>query len=242
MGGSQAKTSTKSCNTQTKTSYDKTSNPLRTYPDLLKMGFHWALAREAAKRYPDDISAAVNWITLQQNKNLLKNASRNNNSRHKSAQNIEKNKAENVVFKISVGIDFGTDGLGLAYSIKDSDGNTKVYVHDNWKTKNFGRTSKPKAIILLNEMGDVCKTGLDAKHIYNSFDGDERHTYLLFDRFKMALYKEQLGDEKESYNNVRLFINNELTAINGKKYSSEKIFIKVFQHVGKISMKYLKKQ
>eukprot|EP01084_Bolivina_argentea_P267139 453378_1 len=249
---------------------DKSAKPVNgmiTYPQLLKLGYHWSLAYQAAQEYPNNIDAAIKWITSKQIKSkssstnspqkaddvkrekikrlnwkvgskcqIFSDSSKkwfigaiikihNDNQgewltvqyishgrmRTKQAQrndrkikpipsvkskNMKQHKAEKVAFKVSVGIDFGTDGLGLAYSIKGSDGKSKVYVHDNWKTKNFGRTTKPKTIILLDNDGQILQTGLDAKHIYNSFDGSEKDTYLLFDRFKMSLYEEQLGDEK----------------------------------------------
>ena len=62
-------------------------------------------------------------------------------------------------FKLCIVIDFGTDGIGLAYAY-----NGKIYVHSKWKSVRFASTNKPKTIILLDDDGDVNSFGMDAKY------------------------------------------------------------------------------
>ena len=56
--------------------------------------------------------------------------------------------------KINIGIDFGTDGTGMAYSFPG--GNT-VYVYGKWRVNNNDNgnktTSKPRTAILLHKTG-----------------------------------------------------------------------------------------
>eukprot|EP01084_Bolivina_argentea_P040127 74146_1 len=46
----------------------KNDNPWRTYPQLLKMGYHWGLACQAAQKHPNNINDAVKWIIANQKK------------------------------------------------------------------------------------------------------------------------------------------------------------------------------
>ena len=62
------------------------------------------------------------------------------------------------VYKVYIAIDFGTDGIALAYAIKD-----KVYVHQTFKSKKYGECVKPKTIVLLDDDGEVNTFGIDAK-------------------------------------------------------------------------------
>lgn len=61
--------------------------------------------------------------------------------------------------KVSIAIDFGTDGLGVAYAY-----NNEIYVHDKWKSKKYGSTVKPKTIILFDDEKKKVAVGMDAKH------------------------------------------------------------------------------
>ena len=60
-------------------------------------------------------------------------------------------------FKLHIAIDFGTDGIGLAYALDD-----EVYVHQNFNSIKYGATVKPKTIILFDNEGGVT-IGMDAK-------------------------------------------------------------------------------
>eukprot|EP01084_Bolivina_argentea_P040128 74147_1 len=154
---------------------------LKTYPSLLKMGYHWSLAYQAAQLYPNNIDDAINWIASKMGPLKSESSRREKIERTKwtvgskckifsgslnkwvigtivkiqngndgewltvqydgtiRTKQVQRNyqgvkpipsvksedKTEKVTFKVSVGIDFGTDGLGLAYSIKGSDGKSK---------------------------------------------------------------------------------------------------------------------
>merc|ERR1719474_1493989 len=98
-------------------------------------------------------------------------------------------------FKVNIAIDFGTDGLGLAYAIGG-----RVYLHSKWNSRKFGATTKPKTILLLDSKGQVNSFGMDAKMAYMTIKGNDM---LLFERFKMSLYDGSLksgvgGDQKKS--------------------------------------------
>ena len=60
-------------------------------------------------------------------------------------------------FKIHVAIDFGTDGMGMAYAIDD-----QVFVHQKWNSKKYGATVKPKTIVLFDDDEEAI-FGMDAK-------------------------------------------------------------------------------
>ena len=151
----------------------------------------------------------------------------------------EETKSSESIWKVCVAIDFGTDGIGVAYAYDN-----RVQVHDKWRSKNYGIITKPKTIILLDDEGETAAVGLDAKHAYMNLNGKQKDDWMLFERFKMSLYAAKLKKKsrggKSQYS--KLAITNQLTATNGKKYSSGKVFIAAFRHIHKISKKYLRKQ
>ena len=60
---------------------------------------------------------------------------------------------------ICIVIDFGTDGIGLAYAF-DND----IHVHSKWSQNECGDQVKPKTIILLDENAETRGFAMDAKH------------------------------------------------------------------------------
>eukprot|EP01084_Bolivina_argentea_P259875 438693_1 len=159
---------------------------------------------------------------------------------------VDIDEEKNDTFKISIGVDFGTDGLGVAYAIKGDD---QVYVHDKWRSKHYGTIEKPKTIILFDDEQNITAMGIDAKHSYIALANSQQTEWMLFERFKMSLYEPSKDDiscieeeKKHVSNNDQVSISDELTSVNGLRYSSEKVFIAVFKHIYKISTKYLKKQ
>ena len=98
-----------------------------------------------------------------------------------SKQSDQENK-----YKMSIAIEFGTDGLGVAYALQDSL-EAKIRVHDKWKSKKFGTVVNTKTIILFDENHEVVNHGLDAKSAYINLV-NQRDTWMLFERFKMSLY------------------------------------------------------
>ena len=62
-------------------------------------------------------------------------------------------------YKVHIAIDFGTDGVALAYAI---DG--EVYMHQNFHSRRgYGSSQKPKAIVLMDDEDHVTSFGIDAK-------------------------------------------------------------------------------
>ena len=95
--------------------------------------------------------------------------------------NFDENYSPHINYKIFVGIDFGTDGSGLAYSL--SDGST--YIHNSWK--DVSSIEKPKTSVLFDNNGDVQCHGNQAVIQYIS--SMNNNGWKLFERFKMKLYQ-----------------------------------------------------
>eukprot|EP01084_Bolivina_argentea_P267137 453374_1 len=160
------------------------------------------------------------------------------------ASNEASNKRE---FGVYIAIDFGTDGLGIAYAIGD-----EVYVHSKWNSEKYRDVIKPKTTILLDDQGETVQFGMDAKDVYMKLASSKKNTWMLFERFKMSLYNDQLkamkneqknNDETKEFDNTNLIsISTQLTAANNKTHSSEKVFILVFKHIEKEAKKFLRKQ
>ena len=74
------------------------------------------------------------------------------------ATNTQSKSPQNDPFKLHVAIDFGTDGIGLAYAI-----DKEVFVHQAFNSRKYGSSVKPKTIVLLDNEGDVNSFGIDAK-------------------------------------------------------------------------------
>ena len=78
-------------------------------------------------------------------------------SKHKRKRSTKSRKT-NTKYRVYIAIDFGTDGIGLAYAI-DGD----VYVHQAFNSRKYGSSLKPKTIVLLDNDGEVNSIGIDAK-------------------------------------------------------------------------------
>ena len=79
-----------------------------------------------------------------------------------------------------VGIDFGTDGSGIAYTLKDG----SSYIHNMWGDSEA--TDKPKTSVLFDNHDDVLSVGTEAQDMYLKCKQDKG--WKLFERFKMNLY------------------------------------------------------
>eukprot|EP01083_Nonionella_stella_P122153 367378_1 len=90
-------------------------------------------------------------------------------------------------FQVYVGIDFGTDGTGLAYALPTGE----VFVHQKWKGYKRSVEVKPKTRILLDANGNFLAFGQPATNSYITMGG-EKTGWMLFERFKMALYDKQV--------------------------------------------------
>ena len=71
--------------------------------------------------------------------------------------------SEDPEFKVSIAVDFGTDGIGVAYAY-----NNEIHVHSKWGDgdSKYGEQVKPKTIILLNESAEPINFGMDAMDNY----------------------------------------------------------------------------
>ena len=79
-----------------------------------------------------------------------------------------------------MGIDFGTDGSGLAYALPDG----KSYIHNMWDDSEA--TKKPKTSVLFDNQQRILNVGTKAQDMYLSCQND--NGWKLFERFKMNLY------------------------------------------------------
>jgi len=147
-------------------------------------------------------------------------------------------------FQVFVGIDFGTDGTGLAYALPDG----TVFVHQKWKGYKRSVEVKPKTRILLDAAGNFLAFGQPATNSYITMGG-EKTGWMLFERFKMALYdspdrnenkdsdadKENEDEEDEAAADAESEkerdIRSTLTAVNGKTFPSDRVFIEALKYI-----------
>ena len=71
----------------------------------------------------------------------------------------------------------------MAYAI-----NGKIFAHTQWKSAKFEVGVKAKSIVVLNEEQEVVAIGQNAKHMSTTASQKMRDKWMLFERFKMALY------------------------------------------------------
>ena len=83
-------------------------------------------------------------------------------------------------FKAFVGIDFGTDGSGLAYALPDG----SAYIHNMWD--DCDPTQKSKTSVLFDNQNSIIRVGTGAQDMYLGCTEDKG--WKLFERFKMNLY------------------------------------------------------
>eukprot|EP01083_Nonionella_stella_P178642 631661_1 len=98
-------------------------------------------------------------------------------------------------FKVHCAIDFGTDGVALAYSFGKAN---SVTAHAEWGGKKYAAKFKPKTIVLLDETYRAIGFGKDAKHTY-MVTHTMKDKWMLFERFKMALYEGLLYTKGTTY-------------------------------------------
>eukprot|EP01083_Nonionella_stella_P028926 79720_1 len=135
-------------------------------------------------------------------------------------------------FKVHCAVDFGTDGVALAYAFGEAN---KVTAHAEWSYKKYAPKFKPKTIVLLDEDFEAIGFGKDAKHFYAATE-KMKDKWMLFERFKMALYEDgTANDEKQ------VQIKDTLTATNGKTVKASIVFVAVFKHLHKQAKNYLKR-
>merc|ERR1719361_3013511 len=146
----------------------------------------------------------------------------------------------NRKFKIRIAIDFGTDGIGLAYAVNLDN----VFVHTAWGNGKYQAVVKSKTIILLDDNHDTIAMGMDAKINYASVPAF-KDTWLLFERFKMALFTKNddsaTGKDEEKQSGKQK-INKKLTATNGKELDASVVFVAAFKHIKGLAEKMLRKK
>eukprot|EP01083_Nonionella_stella_P205719 748881_1 len=96
---------------------------------------------------------------------------------------------KDVEFKMHIAIDFGTDGCGLAFAY-----NGNVTTYDRFRGRRQ-RTNKTKTHVLLNDNNKVASFGNNAKFTYSELDDNQTKSWKFFERFKMALYDNELTHE-----------------------------------------------
>eukprot|EP01083_Nonionella_stella_P278113 945653_1 len=141
-------------------------------------------------------------------------------------------------FKVHCAIDFGTDGVALAYAFGEAN---KVVAHAEWSYKKYAPKFKPKTIVLLDEHYRAINFGKDAKHTYMVNDA-MKDKWMLFERFKMALYEDDTPGISNSVDDEKqVEIRDTLTATNGKIVKASIVFVAVFKHLRKQAKNYLKR-
>eukprot|EP01084_Bolivina_argentea_P087402 157859_1 len=146
-------------------------------------------------------------------------------------------------FKVFVGIDFGTDGSGLAYSFQNEDGSYSSYIHNMWNSS--GATKKPKTSVLCDDNSKKISVGTRAKKMFFSNQGDQE--WKLFEKFKMSLYDEPVtkpalkkADEKFDFVDD---LKDEMKSSNDKELidTSETIFIIYLNFLKDNAFKFIEK-
>ena len=108
-------------------------------------------------------------------------------------QNIEKEDKECDLHDPSVGVidftptirialDFGTDGLAIAYLIDD-----KIIIQDSWKSQKYRNGVTQKTAILIDTDGRVNQFGQDAIDYYLQLPS-KQYDWMLFKEFVTDLY------------------------------------------------------
>merc|ERR1712154_544671 len=106
--------------------------------------------------------------------------------------------------------------------------------------------------ILLNEEGKCVAFGIDASDVYSQLDANTQQKWLLFERFKMALYEDlninnnlKQDDDEKAVQDIdgaqKINIKKELVAMNGKTYPSEKVFVEALKYLKSEAQKYFRK-
>ena len=130
--------------------------------------------------------------------------------------------ASNSKYKIVIGIDFGTHGTGVAYSIR---GTKKVDVLTRWNDERIGEydtSEKAKTSILLKRKGDneyeTIAFGKTAEVLSARYEDA-----MLFERFKMKLFTS--GDLEKK-------IPTHLSATNSKdQVETKHVFVDALTHI-----------
>eukprot|EP01084_Bolivina_argentea_P058290 106435_1 len=166
-------------------------------------------------------------------------------------------------FEVVCGIDFGTDGIGLAYSLpcdenKGEENQLQEIILHKWKKKLATQYLKKKAQILLNTRGKLRAFGERAASIAEGFEdsqSDSNNTeekeqqtgYKLIDKFKMSLYHDprwkninSVIDEKVDIKEVDL--SPKIKAKDGTEFDTKLVFVETLKYLKKEAKYFIKKQ
>eukprot|EP01084_Bolivina_argentea_P154050 268565_1 len=135
---------------------------------------------------------------------------------------------EKSAFVAFVGIDFGTDGSGLAYALPDG----SSYIHNMWDNK---AQQKSTTSVLFDDNGRAIKVGTGAQDMYLESTNPDNN-WKLFERFKMNLYEEPATKEELKEAEIKMEyveLKEEIVTTNDSqiKESSETVFIAQFKHL-----------
>ncbi|ETO09642.1 hypothetical protein RFI_27739 [Reticulomyxa filosa] len=155
--------------------------------------------------------------------------------RKKTDVGLLRGKRKRQSFKAFVGIDFGTDGTGVAYSFPEG----KVYTSQKWPGRMLAEV-KNKTNLLLDKDGNFVAFGQEATDRYTSSVDSSLEFY---ERFKMALYNnvpDEIDDGKYDDDTKEQDLEPYLTAANGKKRKTLDVLKQVFTFLREYVMNILK--
>ncbi|ESO03024.1 hypothetical protein HELRODRAFT_80861 [Helobdella robusta] len=115
-------------------------------------------------------------------------------------------------FRVVVAIDFGTAFSGYAFSFLN-DATKHIHMMGKWENGDPGVINqKTPSTLLLKPDGTFHSFGFTARNCYQDLSPEEAMEWMLFDNFKMSLYKS---------NNCNL--EKTIEAVNGKRFSAFKV-------------------
>ena len=139
-------------------------------------------------------------------------------------------------WNLYVGIDFGTHGCGISYTLPK---HNESYIHNMWGNNDANK--KSKTTVLLNENNRRESVGNKAEEVY--FNSDSESPKRLFKAFKMNLYddthKTDIKKIHDDFEYVKL--NHEIRATNDPniKVSSGIVFIVQLQYLRNEAFKFI---
>eukprot|EP01084_Bolivina_argentea_P214465 364078_1 len=196
-----------------------------------------------------------NISTTDDSNSLINTTDVTSKQNHDTAPNIQKEQQKDVNFKIFVGVDFGTDGCGLAYAFskklinKNDDNNddekydsndiNNVYVEIHTNFDDVGPYEKSTTSVLFDDKNRVKVVGSTAANVYINTENNQE--WKLFERFKMSLYDDPrwnvigktISAEKVD---LRTHI---IPANGGTGYASSQVFMAMFQNLKKIAYDHM---
>eukprot|EP01084_Bolivina_argentea_P277707 474227_1 len=187
---------------------------------------------------------------------ISNNHQQNNAITYEQKQPLLENQKEDVEFKIFVGIDFGTDGCGLAYAVRNPNNQYEnqlninnindnemehVKIHTNFKDAH-DEWGKSRTSVLLDADDELQCVGGEAAATFVNMKNTKG--WKLFERFKMHLYespkwKSKIMSKKKNVNKVDL--KDKIVPTNGgEAFPSKYIFIYELKQLRTLALEFLK--